>query len=180
MRPAALAGAPAAATDLHHAAEPGPAPAAAQPAPEAMVSRDSGVTIAPFSPAPAAYTTGELDVEMEVQAEAEHTPAEAPFIPPVAETPPSRMPRVEDFPPVVQRQIEARQAREEDRGPLSLLRRLPAWAPAEEGSARTTDPAAQRQQPSPRLQPRVRTPHRRRPVNAEAAAGAHAPTPVAL
>src|SRR6187455_375069 len=56
MRPAALAGAPAAATDLHHAAEPGPAPTVAQPAPEAMVSRDSGVTIAPFSPAPAAYT----------------------------------------------------------------------------------------------------------------------------
>ena len=89
------------------------------------MSRDSGVTIAPFSPAPAAYTTGELDVEMEIQAEPEHTPAEAPFIPPVAETPPSRMPRVEDFPPVVQRQIEARQSpQEEDRGPLSLLRRL--------------------------------------------------------
>ena len=126
MRPAALAGTPAAATEpQHHAAEPAHAPVATQMAPEAIVSRDSGVTIAPFSPAPAAYTTGELDVEMELTGEAENTPAEAPFIPPVAETANSRMPRVEDFPPVVQRQIEARQSpQEEDRGPLSLLRRL--------------------------------------------------------
>jgi cell division protein FtsZ len=50
--------------------------------------------------------------------------AEEPFIPPVAEAP-TRIPRVEDFPPVVQRQIEARQQpAHEDRGPIGLLRRL--------------------------------------------------------
>ena len=90
--------------------------------------RDQGVTIAPFNPGPTHYASGELDVEMEMTGEAEaDEEEEAAFIPPVAEAPPSRMPRVEDFPAVAQRQIEARQvpgAPEEDRGPLSLLRRL--------------------------------------------------------
>jgi cell division protein FtsZ len=146
-----------AAAPEQHASEP------VAPAPESIVARDAGVTIAPFSPAPAAYTTGELDVEMSMQAEPEHTPAEAPFIPPVAETPPSRMPRVEDFPPVVQRQIEARQnPPEEDRGPLSLLRRLASvgLGRREEdpiGAGQASPPTPQRQA-APRLQPRVQMP----------------------
>jgi len=142
-----------------HASEP----VAPMPAPEAIVARDSGVTIAPFSPAPAAYTTGELDVEMDMQAEPEQTLAEAPYIPPVAEQPPGRMPRVEDFPPVVQRQIEARQnPPEEDRGPLSLLRRLASVGLGRRDDdsigAEKTPPQAQRQQAAPRLQPRVQMP----------------------
>jgi cell division protein FtsZ len=50
-------------------------------------------------------------------------------MPPLPEAP-ARIPRVEDFPPVAQRQIEAHkraaqpQAHHEDRGPMSLLRRL--------------------------------------------------------
>jgi cell division protein FtsZ len=121
------------------------------------------VTIAPFSPAPAAYTTGELDVEMDIHANVENTPAEAAFIPPVAETPAARMPRVEDFPPVVQRQIEARQnPPEEDRGPLSLLRRLASVGLGRReddpiGAGPQNQQQPQRQQ-SPRLQPRVQTP----------------------
>jgi len=58
--------------------------------------------------------------------EQEEDPAEAPFMAPQPEAPP-RIPRVEDFPPQLQRQIEARQqprAHHEDRGPLSLLKRL--------------------------------------------------------
>jgi cell division protein FtsZ len=165
VRPAVLAQAgasrPAAAAPAaeQHISEPvSPVPA------EAIVARDSGVTIAPFSPAPAAYTTGELDVEMSMPTEPEQGPAEAPFIPPVAEAPPSRMPRVEDFPPVVQRQIEARQSPpEEDRGPLSLLRRLASvgLGRREEdpiGAGQAAPPPPQRQAASPRLQPRVQMP----------------------
>jgi cell division protein FtsZ len=165
MRPAAAAVAVVKAAPVATAAlpeQPASEPASPAAASETAVARDNGVTIAPFSPAPAAY--GELDVEMSLPAEAENPPAEVPFIPPVAEAPPSRMPRVEDFPPVVQRQIEARQnPPEEDRGPLSLLRRL-----ANVGLGRREDdpigagqasPQAQPQrQTAPRLQPRVQMP----------------------
>src|SRR5262249_2467260 len=157
-RPAAISAAPG------HEAEHAPAPASMVAAREALVARASGVTIAPFSPAPAASTTGELDVEMDIQAELDNAPAEAPFIPPVAETAPARMPRVEDFPPVVQRQIEARQgpAPEEDRGPLSLLRRLASVGLGRRdedpvGAGPPAQQPAQRQPPS-RLPPRAQTP----------------------
>jgi cell division protein FtsZ len=84
------------------------------------------------APAPApAFNQGQhaygLDGPEELAEEEFDTPAEAPFIPPAPEAP-ARIPRVEDFPPVVQRQIEARQRgrseHHEDRGPMSLLRRL--------------------------------------------------------
>jgi cell division protein FtsZ len=133
LRPAAMAQ-PAA-----QAAKPAPAPA---PAPEyeldgemaaalaAEIERPiapSGITITPFEPAPIRYASAEIDSEPRPPAEEEHVAAEAPFIPPAPEAPPQKMPRVEDFPAVAQRQMEARQrgaGAEEDRGPLSLLRRL--------------------------------------------------------
>jgi cell division protein FtsZ len=109
----------------------------------------------------------------------EEDPADAPFMAPAPETP-VRIPRVEDFPPVVQRQIEARQQPQrpahEDRGPMSLLRRLASVglgrqhdepAPsADREPARVQRPAAkpaQAQQrqipPQPRAaQPQPRTP----------------------
>jgi cell division protein FtsZ len=86
-----------------------------------------GITITPFEPAPIRYASAEIDSEPHPAVEEEHVAAEAPFIPPSPEAPPQKMPRVEDFPAVAQRQMEARQrgpAVEEDRGPLSLLRRL--------------------------------------------------------
>jgi cell division protein FtsZ len=87
----------------------------------------SGITIAPFDPGPIRYAEAEIDTELTAPADHDELVDNAPFIPPVPEAPPQKMPRVEDFPPVVQRQVEARQkpaAAEEDRGPLSLLRRL--------------------------------------------------------
>ena len=89
-------------------------------------ARDPDVTIAPYKPAAAAYDD-DFDVEMELRAAFEQDQAvhaEAPFIPPQAEAPPVRMPKVEDFPPIAQRQMEAHhggQQPEEDRGPMSLL-----------------------------------------------------------
>ena len=82
-------------------------------------------------------------------AEPEQPHVHEPYIPPPAEAPP-RIPRVEDFPPVAQRQIEARRgegmAAEEDRGPMSLLRRL-----ANVGLGRREEDAAAA--PAPRSQP---------------------------
>jgi cell division protein FtsZ len=87
----------------------------------------SGITITPFEPSPIRYASAEIDSEPHPAAEEEPVAAEAPFIPPAPEAPPQKMPRVEDFPAVAQRQMEARQrggGADEDRGPLSLLRRL--------------------------------------------------------
>ena len=112
-------------------AQPAPVRAPAQrPAaapPQQARSPDAGITIAPLDPGQMAYGHGEIDGEHR-QAPAEpEIPGEAPFIPPEPEAP-ARIPRVEDFPPVVQRQIEAKQRgarpEHEDRGPMSLLRRL--------------------------------------------------------
>jgi cell division protein FtsZ len=141
-----------------------PAALAAQPQP--FVSHPE-ITITPFEPAPMRYAAAEIDAETHGHGVAEAEPAhhaEAPFIPPAPEMPSQRMPKVEDFPAVAQRQMEAQRdgaGHDEDRGPLSLLRRLasvglgrreedpigagPQRAPAappQRPQARTTVPAA--------------------------------------
>jgi cell division protein FtsZ len=124
--------------------------AEAEPPPAREPGRDQGITIAPFKPAAAEYQESDFDVEIEMRAAFAHDQndhAEAPFIPPQAEAPSVRMPRVEDFPSVAQRQIEAHHhgrppQQEEDRGPLSLLRRLAnvGLGRREDDSARTPPP----------------------------------------
>ena len=101
----------------------------AQPAKAA----DPGVRIGPFRPDPVA------DRHTPCRSSRPNTPAPTKrralpppqhFLPPAAERPDSvqpRMPRVEDFPPVAQRQLRAQQApsrAEEDRRPRGLLARL--------------------------------------------------------
>jgi cell division protein FtsZ len=87
-----------------------------------------GVTFTPFDPGPITYTHAELDNEPPPPSDPEQITADEPFIPPAPAAPPKKMPRVEDFPAVAQRQIEARkrgdEGADEDRGPMSLLRRL--------------------------------------------------------
>jgi cell division protein FtsZ len=105
---------------------------------------DSGVRIEPMRPAaPPAY---EVDLEQAMQDI--EPPSQGPFIPPAPEAP-QRMPRVEDFPVIAQREIAARQrpaGQEDERGPMSLLRRL-----AHVGLGRRDEddhePPVQRQQP---------------------------------
>ncbi len=134
--------------------QPQPAPAAAAyqatTAP-AAAARDAGITIQPFDPGPLHYASEDVDPEQAAPAEAAPPPAEEPYIPPPAEAPPTRIPRVEDFPPVAQRQMEARRAEgipaEEDRGPLSLLRRL-----ASVGLGRREDDSLGTAQAAPRVQ----------------------------
>ncbi len=104
--------------------------AAESPAP---ATRDSGITIAPLDPAPA-VDYGMADIEQEAlpaEEDAGEPAVDEPYIPPMPELPPKRIPRVEEFPPVARRQYEAahrapqqQPQHEADRGPMSLLRRL--------------------------------------------------------
>ncbi|MET1411589.1 cell division protein FtsZ [Roseibium sp. HPY-6] len=150
------------------ASKPGAASAAAQavanlekelaipePAPVAVAS-DPDVEIKRVKPAstPLAEKTPMMDLEEDAPAPVvEEAPVSQPYIPPVAEehSPAPRMPRVEDFPPIAQREILAQQAPaqpqpvaqkpapspapapahnavdeygDEDRRPMGLLRRL--------------------------------------------------------
>jgi cell division protein FtsZ len=90
--------------------------------PQPMMPAAQDPSLAAFDTDPSHY-----GMEPEPMEEADDMEADAPFIAPAPEAP-VRIPRVEDFPPVVQRQIEARQQPQrpvhEDRGPMSLLRRL--------------------------------------------------------
>jgi cell division protein FtsZ len=124
---------------------PQPAP---QPQPMMAPVAQQDPTLAAFDTDPSHYGLEPSPVEdME-----EDDVADAPFIAPAAEAP-VRIPRVEDFPPVAQRQIEARQQPQrpahEDRGPMSLLRRL-----ASVGLGRAhEEPAAEDRQPAPVQRP---------------------------
>ena len=152
--------------------------AAATPSPAAR-SRDSDITIAPLDPAPAVdYAMTDFESETPMQEEPGESASDAPFIPPEPELPPQRIPRVEDFPPVARRQYEAHRQpphkHEEDRGPMSLLRRLasvglgrreedpigagaPARAPERvPPRAAAPQPQPQAQQPRPAVQPQQR------------------------
>jgi cell division protein FtsZ len=94
---------------------------------------DPGIKIGPFRPDPSlvAARQNEIDAEEARAREAEEAAARD-FIPPPAERPDAlqaRMPRVEDFPPVAQRQIRAQQGghdqgHDEERRPRGLLARL--------------------------------------------------------
>jgi len=132
---------------------------------------DPGVTIQPFNAAPVAaqYEEHEIDLDMTAAPAEEHVEVEmeAPFIPPQPEAPPSRMPKIEDFPAQTQRELaqQNRPVDQEDRGPLSLLRRLagvglgrreedpvPAARP-QQSQTRQQQPAAQRPQPRVQMPP---------------------------
>jgi cell division protein FtsZ len=108
-----------------------------QPAParpeQARAAGDPGVRIGPFRPDPSLVAARQAgsDHEQERLQEALRQAAAANFIPPMAERPDNmqpRMPRVEDFPPVAQRQIRAKNAparhAEEERRPRGLLARI--------------------------------------------------------
>jgi cell division protein FtsZ len=160
--------APVAAQSAVHAvtqavAQPAPAYApAARPAaavPQQARMHESGITIAPLDPGQMSYGHAEIEPDHHPVRDEPEMPGDTHFIPPEPEAP-ARIPRVEDFPPVVQRQIEAKQRGQrpdhEDRGPMSLLRRL-----AGVGLGRREEEPAQRE---PQLKrPLQRTPQRQLP-----------------
>ncbi|MEM7300151.1 MAG: cell division protein FtsZ [Pseudomonadota bacterium] len=103
---------------------------AATPTPVAA-SGDPAVKIAPFTPQQPQYADPIADDEFQAALEEQITPAEAPHMPAAAKIEDApRMPRVEDFPPMVRNEIsqKASEAKApesgEERGPMGLLKRL--------------------------------------------------------
>ena len=138
-------------------------PAAAQagqqrPAPHARATGETAVRIGPFRPDPSLVTPrhNEAEIEQLRASEAARAAAAERFIPPAAERPEesqARMPRVEDFPPVIQRQLRPQQQQaarkeEEDRKPRGLLARLTSGLTRQAGEAQEEAPR-QRQQNRP-------------------------------
>ena len=141
--PAEPARAPRAAAPAPRPAAPAPRQAAAErieqelSIPEPVKSStDPDVEIARFSPAPEMVADeaplADLD-ENALSAPVEETPEVEPYIPPAAETAPpqpTRMPTIEEFPPVAQREMRAHSRpveedhHSEEKRPMSLLRRI--------------------------------------------------------
>jgi cell division protein FtsZ len=99
----------------------------------AVSELDPAVMIQRVEAVPTAYATAVdpiQDMEMPRPAPVERIVERQPYIPPVAEAPTemrqTRMPRIEEFPPIAQRQLVQAQdlAPEDDRRPMSLLKRL--------------------------------------------------------
>ncbi|WP_237155356.1 cell division protein FtsZ [Oryzibacter oryziterrae] len=98
-----------------------------------QTAQDPRVTIEPFQPHAAQYEVREPAPMPQQMRVSEPAPAPAPYVPPVAERPAAglrqRVPGIEDFPPIAQRQASSvvqpvTDEHEEEKKPLGLLRRL--------------------------------------------------------
>ncbi|MBO6758572.1 MAG: cell division protein FtsZ [Roseibium sp.] len=103
-----------------------------------QAAADPDVEIKPFKPSAGMLgdTSGMIDLDEEPAAPAvTEEPSNKPYIPPApqehADTP--RMPRVEDFPPIAQREFMAKQADDADDQPQTLHTSAPASDPAAAG-----------------------------------------------
>ena len=124
--------------DIEEVIAPAPAPAPmvetrvepiAEPAaPLTRVAQDPAVAIQRVEPQPATFAHTDPVQEIdEPVARPEPQIDRRPYIPPTAERPAmqSRMPRVDEFPPIAQRQMaQPEEHHEEERRPMSLLKRL--------------------------------------------------------
>ncbi len=120
-----------------------------QPAADPAFQPASTLFAPPQRPAQPAQPAQQPQVQQAPAATAEPAPHPEPQMEAPA---PVRMPRVEDFPPVVKAEIAARAAQEapqEDRGPIGLLRRLTTGLSArrEEEEVASLQPARQPRQP---------------------------------
>ena len=135
-------------------------PIAEAPAPVTYVAQDPAVAIQRFEPQPAAFAHADPVQEIdEPVARPEPQIDRRPYIPPTAERPAAqaRMPRVDEFPPIAQRQMtQPEEHHDEERRPMSLLKRLA------HGLSRREDhePEAQQpREPSFAAQPREPAPY---------------------
>jgi len=167
------------------------------------VASDPAVEIKKVQPTSAslAAKSSMMDIEDETPTKfVEDLPVSRPYIPPVAEehTPAPRMPRVEDFPPIAQREMRAQHTPasteqpaapaatqpntaapageyddehdEEDRRPMGLLRRLASGLGRREEDEEEPEAAAPVTRPAPQMQqPAPRAPQPR--PSAQGAAG---------
>jgi cell division protein FtsZ len=122
---------------------------AAAPAPEGFAPQSrifAAPPTQPAAPAPQAMAPAPQQPVMQ-----QTRPVEAP-----AQVAQNRMPRVEDFPPVVRAEMDARHAHHpeehEERGPMGLLKRLTAGLSRREEEPATLQPAQPRE---PRLRPQA-------------------------
>jgi cell division protein FtsZ len=119
-------------------------PAAAPPhIPQTRSASDPAVTISPLNMSKANFGGSDFDPELR-RAPDTPPPGSEPFIPPPPESPNTRIPRVEEFPEMVQRQLSTRHSHDEERGPRSLLKRL-----ANVGLGRREESRSVRQEPPP-------------------------------
>ncbi|MCV0426305.1 MAG: cell division protein FtsZ [Roseibium sp.] len=116
------------------------------PEPQAVaVASDPAVEIKRVQPASSALAgkSAMMDLEEDALAPvANDAPVSQPYIPPVAEehSPAPRMPRVEDFPPIAQREIRAQQSAPAQ--PQQTTAAKPAPAPAPQQTAAPAQPTA--------------------------------------
>lgn len=134
-------------------------------APRAVPSAgDPRVTIEPYKPAAAHYDPApRREPEMQAAPAVHAEPSQTPYVPPVAERPagamrPARMPSIEEFPPMVQREAGRIQPggeeHEEERRPMSLLRRLASGLGRREDEvAAMPQPTVRQPQPTPQTRP---------------------------
>ncbi|MET0169798.1 MAG: cell division protein FtsZ, partial [Aliihoeflea sp.] len=120
-----------------------------------------------FRPQSRLFAEPARPVEAPIQqaAPVQHAPAP---IPAPAPAPQARMPRVEDFPPMVQAELTRAQPEQqsEDRGPMGLLKRLTNGLARREEEPARLQPAQPRE---PRLRPQVaQAPEQRRAPSADA------------
>jgi len=136
-----------------------PAGGQARTAPnQARPGGDPSVRIGPFRPDPSLVAARQPEHEPAVadaEAHSQH------FIPPAAERPEeaqARMPRVEDFPAVAQRQMRAQQGSEagaeDDRRPRGLLARLASGLARRDEDDHETPPRPAQNRPARREEPR--------------------------
>ncbi|MCO6392253.1 cell division protein FtsZ [Aliihoeflea aestuarii] len=115
-----------------------------------------------FRPQSRLFAEPARPVEAPVQHVAPVQPVAAP-----APAPQARMPRVEDFPPMVQAELTRAQPEQqsEDRGPMGLLKRLTNGLARREEEPARLQPAQPRE---PRLRPQAPAPEQRRAPSADA------------
>ncbi|WP_099556886.1 cell division protein FtsZ [Hartmannibacter diazotrophicus] len=160
-QPVAPAPAPAPAPTV--AEMPAPAPVAPRPVASAQ---DARVTIEPYQqPSPSMLDVpAEEPVYRAPRSEPEAAPQ--PYIPPAAERPTvartPRMPDIQDFPPIVQREVraEADDDGDDERRPMGLLRRLAAGL----GRHPEGDHAAEAMMQQPAARPQPAAVHQAPPV----------------
>ncbi len=116
--------------------------------PAVPASSDPRVTIEPFKPENNVFSDASTEEHFQAAIEQDLEPAAEPRMPVAATLSDApRMPRVEDFPPMIQGEMGAksdnRPAAEEDRGPIGLLKRIASGLGHQE---RSTTPAAPKQQ----------------------------------
>ncbi|MBB4305455.1 cell division protein FtsZ [Rhodobium orientis] len=102
------------------------APRPAEPPRAAPTSADPEVTIEPYRPEPVLNDDAGSALDEAPTMEAAADRVDAPYIPPAAEVPARapRMPRVEEFPQIAQQELRGGDDHDEERRPISLLRRL--------------------------------------------------------